>query len=154
MHDASSIISGNSTVPISGIYIDNGSSGFEVDQNILWNNQHINVNVNGLSNNGPINNYIHNNSIPSSRSDSQISIGNISNCTGTQIVNNRVLVAVDILATAESCVVSGNTSSAPGATEMTPATGVGCNFEGCSSNPPPAIIGGNVTSCPFTGDTP
>jgi hypothetical protein len=52
--------------PRTGMYIDENSSGFEVDQNVLWNNQYGNVWLDGSSVGltTPFNNYIHNNSIP------------------------------------------------------------------------------------------
>lgn len=150
IHDTSSVRSGSASAAMSGVYIDNGSSGFEVDQNVLWNNLHMNVVLNGLSNSGPISNYIHNNSIPSGLSDGNISIQNTSNCTSTRIVDNRVLVDVQ-LENSPECTLSNNATLAPGATEMTPTTAVGCNFDGCATDPPPAIINGSVTACPVTG---
>jgi hypothetical protein len=48
-----------------------------------------------------------------------------------------------------ACVTVNNNSNAPGATDMSTSIGVGCNFDGCSSNGPPAIVdGGFVTPCP------
>jgi parallel beta-helix repeat protein len=153
VHDTTPVVS---DVPFSnvmaGIYIDNFSSGFTVDQNVLWQNK-----LNNIFNTGS--NYIHNNTIPDSTPGARIENTSGTDCTMTIIVNNRV---VENVANTETNGVSGspcvlspsnnNNPSAPGANEMTPTSQIGCNFDGCSSNPPPGIVNGNsVTPCPVTG---
>jgi hypothetical protein len=155
LHDTTPVIAGaGDSGPMSGINIDNGSSGFNVDQNVLWNNRRLNIAINGESGSGPSANYIHNNTVPDSSSDGHIAIFNVSQCAPTRIVDNRVVVSVDGSLNDTGCVLSENNSTAAGSTEMTPTTEVGCNFDGCSSDPPPVILdSGSVTPCPVTGST-
>jgi len=152
IHDTTQVIAGaGDSGPMAGVNIDNGSNGFNVDQNVLWNNQRDNIVINGASNGGPSNNYIHNNTVPDSSTDGHITIFNVSGCAPTHIADNRVVVNVDASLNDSGCVLSNNGVSAAGATEMTPDTEVGCNFYGCASEPPPIILdGGSVTPCPVT----
>jgi hypothetical protein len=153
LHDTTTLVAGaGDSKPLAGVNIDNGSSGFEVDQNVLWNNQRDNIVINGASNSGPNNNFVHNNSVPDSSTDGHVTIFNVSGCASTRIVDNRVVVSVDATLNDTGCVLSNNGSSAAGANEMTPTTQVGCNFDGCASEPPPSILdGGSVTPCSDTG---
>ena len=153
LHDTTTLVAGaGDSQPLSGVNIDNGSSGFNVDQNVLWNNQRDNIAINGASNSGPNNNFIHNNSVPDTSTDGHVTIFNVSGCASTRIVDNRVVVSVDATLNDTGCVLSNNGSSAAGANEMPPGTQVGCNFGGCSSEPPPAILdGGSVTPCSDSG---
>ncbi len=149
IHDTKSAISGaGDDNVISGIYLDNFDSGFTVDQNVLWQNKLYNI-VNNGSNN------IHNNTIPDSTHGARIENLSSTDCTMTIIVNNRVVENVANNVNGAPCVLSpsnNNNPSAPGANEMTPTSQIGCNFDGCSSNPPPGIVNGNsVTPCPVTG---
>lgn len=152
LHDTTTVVAGpGDSRPMSGVNIDNGSSGFNVAQNVLWNNQRDNIVINGASYSGPNNNYIHNNTVPDSSTDGHVTIFNVSGCAATRITDNRVVVIVDATLNDTGCVLSNNSSAATGANEMTPTTQVGCNFEGCSSEPPPAILeGGAVTPCSDT----
>jgi hypothetical protein len=155
IHDSTQVVGGiGESASLSGIYIDNGSYGFEVDQNILWNNQHSNIYIHGQGGNGLSANYIHNNTIPDSSSNGVILIGGVSDCAATRIVDNRVVHSVRDSDDGSPCAESNNTASAPGATEMTVTTEVGCNFDGCSSYPPPGFDEGNsVIPCPITSTT-
>jgi Right handed beta helix region len=150
LHDTQAEIDGQGdSYALSGIGIDNGSSGFKVDQNVIWNNQHYNILINGVTNSGPINNDILNNTFPDSNSSGSVEITFVHDCTQTRIIDNRLVVSVKDVDNDTACVTANNRSSAPGATDMTTSTGVGCNFDGCSSNGPPAIVdGGSVTPCP------
>ena len=152
IHDTKGTISGaGDSYAMSGIDLDNASEGFNVDQNVLWNNKRYNLTINGLTSNGSNNNYIHNNTIPDDSTHGRIVIENVANCAVTRIVENRVVVSVGTAANGSECGLSTNNRTASGATEMSPTTQVGCNFSGCSSNPPPAILsGGAVTPCPYT----
>lgn len=119
------------TAGMSGIYLDEDSSGVEVDQNVFWNNQYSNIFVNG-SNDGttsPNNNDIANNSIPDVNGSGSIFTDLNAACGTTQIVNNLVLVPVNQSGTV--CTATNNSSTAPGATQMTSSVQVGCNFAGC-----------------------
>jgi Immunoglobulin domain len=135
--------------PISGIYIDNGSDGFNVDQNVLWHNRRFNVLINGYSNTGPNTNNIHNNTVPDDGSEAMISLRNVEDCTSTQIVDNRIVSDIKIEKTALTCNGTGNSRNAAGANEMVSSPQVGCNFSGCSTEGPPAILdSGYLTPCP------
>jgi hypothetical protein len=151
IHHTTKVVSGNGdSGALSGITFDNGSSGFNVDQNILWNNIRYNIYINGEGYGGPNTNYIHNNTIPDESSDGVIFLGGIPDCTATRVVDNRVALRVLDSKNGSTCAMFNNNSSAPGATEMTPSTEVGCNFDGCSSYPPPGFAGNSVTPCPVT----
>jgi len=132
--------------PASGVYIDVGGSGFNVDQNILWNNQRYNIVINGTSN-APNDNFIHNNTIPDSSDNGNIVISYIPNCGSSRVVDNKIVGGVKQIHA--ECVTSNNSPFARGATEMSTSSEVGCNFAGCSSSGPPAILpGGSINPCP------
>ena len=152
IHDTRSLIKGaGDTYAISGIDFDNGSTGFNVDQNILWNNQRYNILINGVTDAPPNNNDIRNNTIPDWSSRGRIAITNVPDCTPTRVMDNRVVVRVQETHNKTACDLSNNHSNAPGATEMSNSPEVGCNFAGCSSNTPPAILdGGSVSFCPVS----
>ena len=142
IHDTHAFVLEQISYPLGGVYIDGGSSGWAVNQNVIWNNAILNVLVNGE--NDPNNNPVSNNTIPDINSTGYIGVATaITNCGTTQIVNNKVVVPVDNLS---SCPASNNNASAPGATEMTSSVQVGCNFTGCSSEAPPAISGNSVAA--------
>lgn len=148
LHDTVPVVSEvHSDHAMSGVSIDNGSSGFVIDQNVIWNNQTYNLVINGQSGTQSNNNSVLNNSIPDSSYDGRINILNVSNCSATRVANNQVVVGVEPFDSGP-CNVSNNGKDAPGANEMTPSTQVGCNFAGCSSFRPPTITaGGNVVAC-------
>ena len=152
IHDTRGVLSGTGdSYAMSGVDLDNASEGFNVDQNVAWNNKRYNITINGLTSTGTNSNYIHNNTIPDDSTDGRMVIENVGNCALTRIEENRVVVDVGVAANGSECALSSNNRSASGATEMGPTTQVGCNFSGCSSNPPPAILsGGSVTPCPYT----
>ena len=134
--------------PTGGIYIDVGGSGFNVDQNVLWNNQRTSIVINGTSN-APNDNFIHNNTIPDSSDGGNIVISYILNCGSSRVVDNKIVG--DVRQIHSECVTWNNSPSANGATEMSTSSEVGCNFEGCSSSGPPAILlSGSINSCPIT----
>jgi hypothetical protein len=145
IHDSQSLYSGPaSTYALSGVYLDGDSNGWQVDQNIFWNNQNYNIYLHGSALTAPNNNNIHNNSVIDVSPIANILLNDIPTCGSTQIVNNFVLQLVNqILA---NCTTTNNSSTAPGATEMTSAVKVGCNFTGCFSNGPPIISGGSVSA--------
>jgi len=150
LHDSQSLVPGAAdTYAITGVYIDDDAIGFEVDQNVAWNNEFSNFFING-TNNGvttPNNNNLHNNTVPDVSTTGYILIGTdtIPDCAATQIVDNLVLVPV-FNQTSLSCTMKDNSATAPGATTMTASVQVGCNFAGCASERPPAISGTSVAA--------
>jgi Right handed beta helix region len=149
LHDTQALIGGQGdSYPLSGLGIDNGSSGFQVDQNVLWDNKQYNILINGVTGTIPNNNHIVNNTIPDSSSGAHIGITLVQQCTSTSIVDNKVVSDVTNLNNGNGCMLSNNQSTAPGATDMSASAQVGCNFAGCASTRPPEITGDSVTSCP------
>jgi Right handed beta helix region len=149
IHDTQSLVAGaadNSFV--SGVYIDNGTSGFVIEQNVLWNKQHDAIFLNGNGVTTANNNIVENNSFPDANSVDNFSIvlSQIPNCGTTQVIDNLVLVPVDNLSNNPACVISDNGLTAPGAAEMNSSVQVGCNFAGCLSDGPPAISGSSVAA--------
>ena len=149
IHDTKTVTDGIAdTSPMSGVTLDLDSQGFEVDQNVVWSNQRDNIHIYGGVAGYNVN-YIHNNTIPDDSSHGYILIEQVADCSKTHVANNQVVVSVKKLGNGSACDLIDNSGDAPGATEMTPSTQVGCNFDGCGSNPPPAILGGSgVTPCP------
>jgi hypothetical protein len=152
VHDTKAASSGVvKDYPLSGIYIDNGSSGFEVDQNVVWYNERFNIELNGYPATNSINNSIMNNSLPDASSLGRLTVTGFLSCNSNQIVDNRLSVAAVATSNGVSCDLSGNNSNAAGATDMTTATGVGCNFDGCGTNGPPVFYSnGLVSACPVS----
>jgi len=150
LHDTQSTMVGQGdSFPLSGLAIDNGTSGFLVDQNVFWNNKKYNVLINGASSTNPNNNHILNNTVPDGSSGSQIGVTLVQSCTTTRVVDNKVVSGITDLNNGIGCILSNNNSTAPGATEMSVSTQVGCNFAGCASSRPPSIRSDDsVTSCP------
>ncbi len=153
LHDTLPVVTGNGdSYALSGVVIDNGSGGFDVEQNVVWNNRNYNILINGASSEAPNNNHIVNNTIPDSSSGGYIRVMDVKSCTSTRVVDNQVVVDVKDPENGTACTIINNNKTAPGATEMSTSTQVGCNFAGCASNRPPAILeGGSVTPCPVTG---
>ena len=150
LHDTQSTMAGQGdSFPLSGLAIDNGTSGFLVDQNVFWNNKKYNVLINGATSTNPNNNHILNNTVPDGSSGSQIGVTLVQSCATTRVVDNKVVSGVTDLNNGIGCILSNNNSAAPGATEMSVSTQVGCNFAGCASSRPPAIRSDDsVTPCP------
>ena len=132
--------------PHVGAYIDEDASGYSIFQNIVWNNQYGNIFIHGLDSTAANNNNVSNNSVPDAAFLGFIWLQDIAHCGTTQVVNNLVLVAVEQINVSGPCTAINNTSTAPGATDMTPSVQVGCNFAGCSSSAPPAISGTSVAA--------
>ncbi len=146
LHDTQTPFTANTCCSRSGVYLDQDSTGFEVDQNVLWNNEFDNIELHALAL-GTIsrfNNDVHNNSIPDVGPNAYIVLGGDSNCGTLVIRDNLVFVPINQQDTNPLCTVVNNNSTAPGANEMTPGVQVGCNFAGCSSNGPPAISGSSI----------
>jgi uncharacterized protein (TIGR03437 family) len=143
VHDTQTSFSIDPGYPRSGIYLDQDSTGFEVDQNVLWNNEYYNIDLHALALGAVsrFNNDVHNNSIPDVGPNAYVSLGSDSNCGTLVIQDNRVFEPINQQNTNPPCTVVNNNSTAPGATDMTSAVLVGCNFAGCSSSGPPAVSG-------------
>jgi hypothetical protein len=147
IHDTQSLIAGAAAnFAASGVYVDNGTSGFTVDQNVLWNNQYESIILHGNGATTPNDNDVSNNSIPDVNASAYIWLNQIPNCGTTQVINNLVLVPVNNVGNDPACIVNNNSSSAPGATQMNSSVQVGCNFAGCSSDGPPTISGSSVSA--------
>ncbi len=149
LHDTQTVVSLPVHTPRPGVYIDVDGSGFEVDQNVIWNSEYNNIFLNGGGFPGvpaPFNNYVHNNSIPDVAANGYIWIAAVSNCGTTEVVDNLVFVPLNQALTNPECMAADDGPTAPGATEMNSSVQVGCNFTGCSSNGPPAISGTSVAA--------
>ncbi len=146
LHDTQALIPGPAdNYPLAGVYLDEDSSGWQVSQNEIWNNQYFNILLN-FSNTGitsPNDDMVANNTIPDINSTGGIQTDLNTTCGTTQIVNNLVLIPVTQAGTV--CAATNNSSTAPGATQMNALTQVGCNFRGCSSEGPPTILGTSVS---------
>jgi hypothetical protein len=145
IHDTQSLIAGPAdNYPLAGIYLDEDTSGIEIDQNLVWNNEYYNILLN-YSNDGvtaPNDNYVHNNTLPDVNSTGTLTTDLNTPCGTTRVTNNRVLTAV--VQSGTVCPASNNGATAPGANQMNASVQVGCNFAGCSSEGPPKISGSEV----------
>jgi len=149
LHDTQSLVPGPaSDFPLSGVYLDEDAGGFEVDQNVFWNNQNENFLIHGSSatppDTLPNNNNFHNNSIVDGNPGGNIFLLDVATCGSTQVVDNIIFVPVKLQGSDPACIVANNSTTAPGATEMNAFVKVGCNFAGCSSSGPPAVSGSSV----------
>jgi parallel beta-helix repeat protein len=145
IHDTQSLYPGPAdTWALSGVYLDENSCGWEVDQNVAWNNATENLQIHGSTSgdNTANDNNMHNNSVIDINPSGYISVSQVSNCGTTQVVDNLVLVAVQ--QSQSNCLVQNNNATAPGATDMSGSVKVGCNFTGCVSKGPPKLVGMQV----------
>ncbi len=150
LHDTQSLVPGPAdNYALSGVYLDEDASGFEVDQNVFWNDAIVSIFLNGSTEGitAANNNNIHNNTIADVNTNSYVWMANspIQNCGTTQIIDNLVLVPVRDTNT-PACVVSDNTAASPGATDMNASVVVGCTLTGCASSGPPAIDATSVAA--------
>ena len=150
LHDSLSLVPGAADdYTVAGVDIDGGSNGFEIDQNVLWNNEYINIFVDGMVQDALNHTSVHNNTVPDKSAIGRVT--EVSGCSQTSIDDNRVAVGVKGPSKISGCDISNNKSNAPGATDMSTSTSVGCNFEGCSSSGPRAFSeGGQVSPCPVS----
>jgi hypothetical protein len=145
-----------STLP--GIYVDSGSGGYQISQNVLWNNAISNLVLYG-DDAAPGNNQVSNNSVVDAPPGGFIWLQGVVDCGTTTVANNLTLTPIQqtlpptvaggsakIVAATSLCLAVGNGENAAGATEMTASVRVGCDFEGCSSSGPPAISGNVVAA--------
>jgi uncharacterized protein (TIGR03437 family) len=146
LHDTQTPIPFPGNYPRPGVYLDEETNGFEVDQNVLWNNEFYNIFLHGSSSGvtTPFNNYVHNNSIPDVAPNAYIWLQGVLNCGTTLVQDNLVFEPVSQTTTNPPCTAVNNNSAAPGATEMTSGVQVGCSFTGCESSGPPMISGTSI----------
>jgi hypothetical protein len=146
IHGGQSLISGAAdNFPLSGVYLD-FATGFTVDENVLWDNGVSNVFLHGASMSTPLNDDVHNNSIPDGATTGYILLQDITTCGTTSVTNNLVFVPLDYENVTATCSATNNNATAPGATDMSAGVAVGCSLAGCSSGTPPAISGGSVSA--------
>jgi Ig-like domain-containing protein/parallel beta helix pectate lyase-like protein len=153
LHDTQSLYPGPaSNYPLPGVYLDNYSTGWVVDQNVLWNNQSYNIFLNGgygtvvEPNAPPEDNSVYNNSIPDASGTAYILLADIVNCGTTTLTDNLVLVSLLQQNSTSPCPATNNSSAAAGATQMNSSVQVGCNFAGCSSEGPPTVSATSVAA--------
>jgi hypothetical protein len=149
LHDTETLVPGAAdNYPLSGVYLDEDAGGFEVDQNVFWNNQNQNFLIHGSSatppDTLPNNNNFHNNSILDVNSTGYVELLDVATRGATQVVDNVIFVPVKLQGSDPACTVANNSATAPGATEMNASVHVGCNFPGCSSSGPPTVSGSSV----------
>jgi hypothetical protein len=147
IHDSQSLLSGPaSNYATSGVYLDEDGGGWEVYQNVLWNNGYYNIFIHGSTSGAerPDNNKVYSNTIPDVAPHAYIWLQDVDYCGTTQVINNKVLI--NVVQTRSACTVNNNNSTALGANEMTSTVSVGCEFAGCSTPPPPAVSGDLVAA--------
>jgi hypothetical protein len=133
LHDTRSFYNGPAdNYPLAGVYLDEDTCGWQVYQNIAWNNEYHNIFLGGSSsgNTTPNDNQIYNNSIPDSSPTGYIWLFNLTACGTTAVYNNYVLVSP--VQTGSACNVYNNGATAPGA-DMMSGIIAGCNFGSCTS---------------------
>jgi hypothetical protein len=148
VHDTNTPIQFPGMYTRNGIYLDEDANGFEVDQNVIWNNLYSNIFLHGSSSGitTPFNNFIHNNSIPDVGPNANIELAAVIPCGTTSVQDNLVLAPVLQVLMTTSCQTSNNSATAPGATEMNGSVQVGCSFAGCASPAPPRISSTTVAA--------
>jgi hypothetical protein len=157
IHDSSARDPGPAaSFALAGVYFDEDASGWAATQNVLWNNQGWNVFIHGGTGTVPMDIIVANNSIPDAAQHAAILLLDVVACGSTQIANNQVLAAPQQVSYAEvgsNCTLTNNSATAAGATEMASVV-PGCNFAGCSSSAPPAVVNGvvaaSIQAAPFS----
>ncbi|MGE4061946.1 MAG: right-handed parallel beta-helix repeat-containing protein [Rhodospirillaceae bacterium] len=137
-----------SNFTLRGVYFDAGATGWETDQNIIWNIMSASLNVRGDPtgvNERASTHSIHHNSIIDVDADSEILVSaiNPSLCGTLRVSDNYALVAVR--QQGAFCTLGTNGSTSAGASEMTGVT-PGCSFAGCDSAAPPPVTDGVVAA--------
>jgi hypothetical protein len=149
IHDSSARDPGPAaSFAVAGVYFDEDASGWAATQNVLWNNQGWNVFIHGGTGTVPMDIMVANNSIPDAAQHAAILLLDVVACGSTQVANNQVLAAPQQVSYAEvgsNCTFTNNSATAAGATEMASVV-PGCNFAGCSSSAPPAVVNGLVAA--------
>jgi hypothetical protein len=152
LHDSQTIYPGPaSNYALAGVYLDEDTSGWIVNQNVIWNNQYNNIFIHGSSSGQtiPENNSITNNSLIDAGPNGGITLQDVNTCGTTKISNNLTflpVVQVFYQNSGPNCDASNNGITASGATDNLSPSQVGCNFAGCSSSSPPTIVNGQVSA--------
>lgn len=147
IHDNQSLYPGPAyNYPMSGVYIDDDSRGWDIYQNVIWNIQYQSIFLHGGGIQNPNNNLVENNSVIDINPNSYIALSEIPHCGTTAVIRNFVLVQPVQGTGFDHCAVSSNGPTAPGANQMTPSVQVGCNFAGCTSEGPPKVCGKTVAA--------
>jgi hypothetical protein len=153
LHDTQSLVANPASFsPLPGVYIDNGSNGYQVTQNVLWNNAIANIVLHGDNLTTPNDNNVSHNSIVEIPQTGNIWLLYVPNCGSTTLVDNLTLAPIQQTsaqtrsATVPVCTAIGNGVGAAGASEMTASVQVGCNFTGCFTDGPPTIWGARVAA--------
>jgi hypothetical protein len=131
IHDINQI---SSSIPTAGVYIDNSSGGFEIDQNVIWNAKEAGIYLHGNGGNSQ-NNNVHNNDLLSGQAK-DLWLLNVVNASGTRLENNKLIGGITVTNSATGLVNSNNSDTSVGANTGYTAS-VGCNFSGCTSDGPP-----------------
>jgi hypothetical protein len=147
IHDVQSPYASASNVavfPFAGIYFDYGATNWLATQNVLWNIQNYSLFLHG-DNPTPVpqNLLAVNNSVLDAAAGAKIGLLDVV-CGTTSVNGNLLLMAVEQRGTA--CSATNNSASELGATEMDSTVQVGCNFAGCASATPPALINGAIAA--------
>jgi|GEM_PF-4650958 len=120
-------------ITLAGVYLDNNTSGADVYQNVLWALDQFPLFINGDTTDrviAPNNNLIHNNSIPDTGLNANITqIGPVHECGTTKIYDNKVKLPTQTILP-PVCPTENNSINSVGANEM---DGVipGCTLKEC-----------------------
>jgi hypothetical protein len=113
LHDTQVLVPGAAdNFPLSGVYLDEDAGGFEVDQNVFWNNQNQNFLIHRSSATPPDtlqnNNNFDNNSILDINSTGYISLLDVATCGTAQVIDNVVFVPPKLQGSDPTCIVTGD----------------------------------------------
>jgi hypothetical protein len=158
LHDTQSLYVGPAdNFPLTGDYLDEDACGWQVFQNIAWNNEYYNIFIHGSTAGvtTPNDNQVYNNSIPDIGPNAYIFLQDVNVCGTTAVYNNYGVPPVQ---TGGACNVSNNGPTAPGANQMN-GVAVGCNFAGCASLGPPqvnskGVVAPSIAAQPFSQTVP
>jgi Carbohydrate binding module (family 6)/Right handed beta helix region/Protein of unknown function (DUF1565) len=142
IHDQQVVGGYNPTKSIAGLYMDNRSEGFNVYQNVFWNNVNFGLILNGNNDSQNPGNKINRNSTVRNNTflgntGRSINLRDIDDATGSSVIDNLItngLIKQNSLFNFGEEV--GNSVTVPGATQGYSAK-AGCNFAGCGSTKPP-----------------
>jgi hypothetical protein len=133
-------------LPSAGIYIDNGTDGFDMFQNVMWDNKGLGILLN-IAGESSANHDIYNNTAFRSQALNGragqargVAVLGGTSASGTVIQNNKVPNLIPAAYQSQpiaGLTLSNNTPSAAGATEGITAN-VGCNLANCGGESPPS----------------
>ena len=163
LHDTQSLYTGPAdNFPLTGVYLDEDACGWQVYQNLAWNNEYFNFFIHGSTSGGtaPNDNQLNNNSVPDINPTGYIWLQDVNPCGTTAVYDNYVLVAPQQADSA--CNVHNNGLVywfAPQYSGPIVQEPVGCNFSGCTSDGPPRVAEGgkvaaSIATPPFSTTVP